>query len=225
MGTMRRIPLVSRVLFLVVAVACLAEVAGFGGAYLSHGRYYVSTDNAVVDGDKIEISAPTSGVVSGWLIDQGSQIRPRQVVGRVRPVGGGARPARPVFAPGTGTIAVNDVVEGAYVEQGTELATAYDMANIYITARVDTTEIASVRPGAPVEITADGFPGVTMTGVVDVVQVSTAGALRPTLADGSQSGTMPADLIQYVPVKIALLDTVGRQLIPGTNVTANIRKS
>jgi HlyD family secretion protein len=220
----RRAPLASRVLFLVVAVACMAQLAVFGGNYLAYGRYYISTDNAVVDGDKIEIKAPVSGTASGWLIDQGSEVRPHQMVGHIRPVGGGARPAWPVFAPKRGTIVVNDVVNGSFVRQGTELATAYDLANIYITARVDSTEIASVQPGASVDITADAYPGVAMSGVVDVAEAAAAAQFHPTLADGTVSGTAPADLIQYFPVKIKLFDTGGQRLIPGMNVTARIHK-
>ncbi|MDT7589484.1 MAG: hypothetical protein QOE32_7034 [Pseudonocardiales bacterium] len=221
----RRLPLASKVLFAVVAVASLVEVAAFGGNYLLSGRYYVSTDNATVDGDKIGINAPTTGVVSNWLIEQGSALRAHQVVGRIRSVGGGARPAWPVFAPGVGTVVVNDVVDGSYVRAGTELATAYDLARIYVTARVDSTEIASVRPGELVDITVDAFPGVGMTGVVDVVQGSTAGEFHPALADGALPGTAPADVIQYIPVKITLLDTAGKSLIPGMNISARIQRS
>jgi multidrug resistance efflux pump len=219
------LPLASKVLFAVVAVASLVEVAAFGGNYLLSGRYYVSTDNATVDGDKIGINAPTTGVVSNWLIEQGSALRAHQVVGRIRSVGGGARPAWPVFAPGVGTVVVNDVVDGSYVRAGTELATAYDLARIYVTARVDSTEIASVRPGELVDITVDAFPGVGMTGVVDVVQGSTAGEFHPALADGALPGTAPADVIQYIPVKITLLDTAGKSLIPGMNISARIQRS
>jgi multidrug resistance efflux pump len=221
----RHLPLASKVLFAVVAVASLAELAGFGGHYLFSARYYVSTDNAMVDGDKIGINAPTTGVVSDWGIDQGSALRPHQVVGRIRSVGGGARPAWPVFAPGAGTVVVNDVVDGSYVRAGTELATAYDLAQIYATARVDATDIASVRPGELVEITADAFPGVDMTGVVDVVQGSTAGEFHPALADGALPGTAPAGVIQYIPVKITLLDTAGKALTPGMNISARIQRS
>jgi multidrug resistance efflux pump len=221
----RRVPLASKVLFALVAVAMLVEVTAFGGNYLLVGRHYISTDNASVDGDKIGINAPTTGVVSEWQIDQGSALRAREVVGRIRPVGAGARPARPVFAPGDGTVVVNDVVDGSYVQAGTELATAYDMTQIYVTARVDSTEIAAVRPGQLVDLSADAFPGVGMVGMVDVVQASTAGEFHPALADGAPSGTAPAGVIQYVPVKIRLLNTAGRQLIPGMNVTARIQRS
>jgi len=224
-GPRRRLPLASKVLFAVVAVASLVEVSAFGGEYLFSGRYYVSTDNATVDGDKIGINAPTTGVVSDWLIEQGSTVRAHQVVGRIRSVGGGARPAWPVFAPGVGTVVVNDVVDGSYVAAGTELATAYDMSRIYVTARVDANKIASVRPGQLVDITADAFPGVPMIGVVDVVQGSTAGEFHPSLADGTLPGTAPADVIQYIPVKITLLDTGGRALIPGMNINARIQRS
>lgn len=221
----RPMPRVTRIAFASVGVACVLEAAALGGAYLGYSRYYVSTDNATVDGDKIEINAPTSGAVTGWAIDQGSTLHTRQVVGRIRPVGGGDRPVHPVYAPGNGTVAVNDVVDGSYVAEGTELATAYDLARIYLTARVDTADIAEVRPGAAVDFTADAYPGVPMSGLVQEVQSATAGEFSDYPVVGSADPANPTRVIQYIPVKIELLDTGGRTLSPGMNVTVHISKS
>lgn len=44
-------------------------------------------------------------------------------------------------------------------------------------------------------------------------------------ADGSLPGTVPADVIVYIPVKITLLDAGGRSLIPGMNINARIQRS
>jgi len=66
------------------------EVAAFGGNYLVSGRYYVSTDNPRSTATRSGSMRATTGVVSDWLIDEGSVLRTRQVVGRIRSVGGGA---------------------------------------------------------------------------------------------------------------------------------------
>ena len=58
---------------------------------------------------------------------------------------------------------------------GTALAVAYDFSKIYVTARVDETDINDVRPGQQVDITVDAFSGVTLTGTVRGIQGGAAG--------------------------------------------------
>ncbi|WP_051342770.1 HlyD family secretion protein [Pseudonocardia spinosispora] len=219
-----QIPKPTRVIFAVVAVVSLVELGGFNGNYLLYSSHYVSTENATVDGDRIEINAPVSGVVTNWALTEGSQVSGNEIVGRIRPVGGGARPMRTVRAPGAGAVAVDNVVDGAYVEAGTNLATAYDPSRIYVTARINEDNVEAVAPGAIVDLTVDAFPDTPMTGIVQVVQSSTASPLRTASVPGAADPSTPQAVIQYVPVKIALLDTAGHVLSPGMNVVAHIRK-
>ncbi|MCU1649522.1 MAG: hypothetical protein JWQ60_671, partial [Pseudonocardia sp.] len=60
----------------------------------------------------------------------------------------GAQPQMTIKSPGNGSIAVNNAVEGQWVTSGTQLATAYDFNKIYVTARVDETDVADIHPGA-----------------------------------------------------------------------------
>lgn len=220
-------PRASRVLFITVGVLSVLETAAFAGSYFLYSSHYVTTDNAQVDGDKIDIDAPVSGAVSDWAIQSGSVVEPNQVVGRIRMLGSGAQPERPVKVPGasTGTVAVDDVVDGSYVTAGTELATAYDLAKIYVTARVEDYDIASVRPGALVDVRADAFPNAPITGVVAVVQNSAAGNFSIYPPAGIADPSQPQRVDQYIPVKIELLSTGGARLAPGMDVTVHIHKS
>jgi len=221
----RRVPPISRALFTAVTVLGVLESATLSGTYLLYSRHYVSTDNAKVDGDKIVINAPVTGAVRDWAIDEGSNIRARQVIGRIQSVGGIERPQRTVLAPGNGTVAVNDVVNGAFVTAGTELATAYDLSHIYVTARVGDSDIAAVHPGAPVDIDVDAFPNSTVTGIVEVVQFSAAGNFTIYPPAGTVDPTSPHAIDQYIPVKIAFTYTGGAAVIPGMSVTVHIQKS
>lgn len=217
----------SKTTLIVTIVLVLLLAVGLGGAYFEYSRQFVSTDNAQVDGDKIDIDAPVSGAVSDWAIQAGSVVEPNQVVGRIRMLGSGAQPERPVKVPGasTGTVAVDDVVDGSYVTAGTELATAYDLAKIYVTARVEDYDIASVRPGALVDVRADAFPNAPVTGVVQVVQNSAAGNFNIYPPAGIADPSQPQRVDQYIPVKIELLSTGGARLVPGMDVTVHIHKS
>ncbi|HEY1970198.1 MAG TPA: efflux RND transporter periplasmic adaptor subunit, partial [Pseudonocardia sp.] len=212
----------TRIGLTVVAVLAVIAALGFGGAYFLYSRNFVSTDNAQVDGDKIDINAPTTGTLTAWSIDTGSTVRTNQIVGRIQILGSFAQPQMTIKSPGNGTVAVNNVVNGAYVTAGTELATAYDFSKIYVTARVDETDVADVHPGAAVDISVDAFSGTPISGIVQEVQGSSAGAFS-LFPQNNSSGNFQK-VTQVIPVKITLTNTDGKQLAPGMNVTVHIHK-
>jgi multidrug resistance efflux pump len=210
-----------RLLIAIVVVVVLVIAAGGAFYYLRYTSQFVSTDNAQVDGDQIQINAPTTGTVTNWEINQGSTVTTNEVVGRIQVLGTG--PQEVIRSPGNGTVAVTTVVNGAYVSGGTNLATAYDFSKIYVTARVDETDIADVHVGAPVDISVDAFPGIAMTGIVEDVQGSSAGVFSLFPQDNS-SGNFQK-VTQVIPVKVELTNTGGQQLAPGENVTVHIHKN
>jgi multidrug resistance efflux pump len=214
----------SRIVLPVVAIVSLLQAAGFAGTYLLHSRHYISTDNAQVDGDRIDISAPATGTISGWDIGEDSPVRAHQVVGRIRLSGSGPQPVRVVRSPGAGTVAINNTVNGEYVTAGAELATAYDNTEFYATARVADTDIGGVRPGQLVDMSTDSSPATPITGIVQLVQNSAASVwtVYPSADAGDPSNPQKVD--QYVPVKIAFTNTGGVVLVPGMNLTVHIHK-
>ena len=212
----------SRIAFTIIAILAIIAALGFSGTYFFYSRNYVSTDNAQVDGDKISINAPAPGIVTSWTINNGSRVRTNEVVGRIKLLNSFAQPQRAIKSPGDGTIAVNNIVDGQYVTPGTELATAYDFSKIYLTARVDETDVDDVHVGAQVDFTTDAFPGVPMSGLVLDVQGSSAGTFAQ-FPQNNSSGNFQK-VTQLIPVKISLLDTGGQQLSPGMNVTVHIHK-
>lgn len=220
----RPIPRVSRNLFILVAVLAILETVAIGGNYYLNTRHYVSTDNAQVDGDQIKINAPSTGLVTRWDLTEGQTIERNQVVGRVRAVGGGAQVEHPVRAPGDGMIAVNDVTEGSYVTEGTELATAYDPSSVYVTARVDDTDMGEVHQGAAVDISVDAYPKAAVTGIISTVQNSAASNFTYLPPPGTADASNPRRVDQYVPVKIEITSSGGARLVPGMNVTVHIHK-
>ncbi|HTK66085.1 MAG TPA: HlyD family efflux transporter periplasmic adaptor subunit [Pseudonocardia sp.] len=220
----RPLPRISRNLFILVAVLAVLETAAIGGNWYLNTRHFVTTDNAQVDGDQIRINAPSTGLITRWDLSEGQAIERNQVVGRVRAVGGGAQVERPVRAPGAGTVAVNDVTDGSYVTSGTELATAYDPASVYITARVDDTDVGEVHQGALVDISVDAYPKAAVTGIITTIQKSVASNFTYLPPPGSADPSNPRRVDQYVPVKIALTATGGARLVPGMNVTVHIHK-
>jgi multidrug resistance efflux pump len=206
----------------VLAVLAVLAAVGFGGAYLIHSRNYVSTDNAQVDGDKVDITAPATGTLVNWHGEQGTQVSANEFIGRIKQGTSGAQPQMPIKSPGNGTIAVKNAVEGQWVTAGTDLATAYDFEKIYVTARVDEDDVAAVHVGAPVDISVDAYPNAAITGVVTDVQAGAAGVFS--LFPQSNSTGNFQKVTQVVPVRILFTNTDGQYLVPGMNVTVHIHK-
>jgi membrane fusion protein (multidrug efflux system) len=127
-----------------------------------------------------------------------------------------------VVAPFDGVTSERQVQPGDYVNIGTNLINVVPLPNVYVIANYKETQLTHVRPGQPVAIRVDTFPGETLHGSVE----------RIAPASGSQFALLPPDnatgnftkVVQRIPVRIALdknqplLD----RLLPGMSVVASI---
>ena len=185
----------------------------------------VKTDcsiNAQIDGNQISVNAPSSGTLIDWRATQGSQLRKDAAVGRIQMQGGFVQPQMVIRAPADGVVAVDNGVEGAYVTAGTQLAVAYDGSQIYVTARVDETDINEVRTGQVVDIAVDAFPDADLTGRVVEVQSGAAGVFS-LFPQANTSGNFQK-VTQVIPVKIGIDHLMDLPLVPGMNVTVKIHR-
>lgn len=206
----------------IIGVVAILMTLGLVYNYVIEGRKYVTTENAQIDGDQISVNAPSSGTLTDWTATQGTELRKDRLVGRIKIQGGFVQPQQAIRAPGNGTVVVDDGVEGAFVTAGTPLAIAYDLSKVYVTARVDETDIDDVRPGQTVDIEVDAFPDADLTGIVREVQGGAAGEFSP--FPRSNTAGNYQKVTQVIPVKIAVDDTQGLGLVPGMNVTVKIHK-
>ena len=203
-----------------ITVAVLAG-AFLVGYWIDTSRY-VTTDNAVVDGDQMPIIAPASGTLVDWVADLGATVHDGQVVGRLQLPGTGA-PRRVLRAPGEGTIVRDDGVNGSFVTAGTRLGVAYDLTGAYVTARIDEGDRDEVVPGRQVDVWLDSAPDHPLVGFVQEIQPSTASTFDKNAPDNSRSSFDRYD--QVIPVKIAVPVHQGVPFIPGLNVTVKIHKN
>jgi multidrug resistance efflux pump len=212
----------TRIGLLVVLVIAIVVGGGATAWFVVDAQSYITTDNAQVDGDEISVNAPTSGYVVDWTAEEGTRLRADHVVGRIRMQGAFVQPEMPVRAPVDATVVVDNTVEGAYVTAGTQLAVAYDFSTIYVTARVDETDIDDVHPGQRVDIEIDAFPGADLTGTVREVQGGAAGVFS-ILPESNTSGNFQK-VMQVIPVEITIDQPGDLALVPGMNVTVKIHR-
>jgi multidrug resistance efflux pump len=212
----------TRIALAIILIVALAAAGGFATSYFLNARNFVSTDNAQIDGDKILVNAPATGTLVDWRATQGAVLSKGQVVGRIKIQGGFVQPLMSIRAPADGTVAVDNGMPGAFVTVGTQLAVAYDFDRIFVTARVDETDINQVHPGQLVDMTVDAFPNAQLTGHVREIQGGAAAVFS--LFPQSNSAGNFQKVTQVIPVKIALGDAQGLDLVPGMNITVHIHK-
>jgi multidrug resistance efflux pump len=223
----RKLKRSTRIALAVILIVAVIAGASVAVSYFLNARNYVTTDNAQIDGNQIMIDAPASGTVEDWRISQGSVVQNNEVVGRIKINDGFAQPLMSIRAPTDGTVAVDNGVVGTYVTDGTQLAVAYNLDKIYVTARVDDTDIKAVHPGQPVDISVDGYPAAQITGHVQDIKAGAAAVFSLFPQSNTQGTGNFQKVTQVVPVKISFDDLNALNnldLVPGMNVTVHIHK-
>ncbi|MFT4108950.1 HlyD family efflux transporter periplasmic adaptor subunit [Propionicimonas sp.] len=212
----------TRIGLIVIGALALVAVVALVANWLLNASRFVTTDNAQVDGTQITITAPTSGTLTDWTAAMGTQVKAQEPVGRIAVQTGYLQPQTLVRAPADGVVAVNNGVNGAFVAAGTSLAIAYDPSGVFVTARVEETDIGAVKVGQKVDISVDAFPGTPLTG--HVAEIKTGAAAVFSLFGQSNTTGNFQKVTQVIAVKVSIDDRQGLALVPGMNVTAKIEK-
>ena len=181
---------------------------------------YVTTNDAYVSGDLVQVSAPSGGTVTRILANVGDPVQTGQTVAYLS-LPAQANSQRPVFplirAPRGGTIVRLSAVVGQDVQPGQAVATIANLDRLWVIAPVDENSFAPIHPGQ----TADVFvPALnqTFTGHVSQLFPDTTSTPRPPTAAGASRTT------GEVPVRIDV-DYGSALMYPGmtANVTIYVR--
>lgn len=127
-----------------------------------------------------------------------------------------------IYAPFSGVVTqVESVQPGMYLGASTAAFGLVSDENIWVEANPKETELTYVRPGNPVEITVDTYPGTTWNGEVESIAPNS----------GSEFSVLPAQntsgnwvkVVQRIPVRIKVLRKAGDpSLRSGMSVIADI---
>jgi membrane fusion protein (multidrug efflux system) len=114
-----------------------------------------------------------------------------------------------VRAPHDGVVTKRAVRQGDVVQRDQQLG-ALVFGTPWVVANFKETQLAGMRPGQPVEITVDAYPGVRFAGHVDSIQRGT-GARFSLLPPENATGNF-VKVVQRVPVKI-VFETPPREFV------------
>lgn len=127
-----------------------------------------------------------------------------------------------VSAPAAGRVTKRSVNVGDYVNVGQQVM-ALVPPDVWITANFKETQLRDMRPGEPVEIRVDAYPGRLLHGHVDSIQAG-SGAQFSLLPPENATGNY-VKVVQRVPVKIVLDEDGDHLLGPGMSVEPTVRVS
>jgi membrane fusion protein (multidrug efflux system) len=125
-----------------------------------------------------------------------------------------------ILAPEDGRVAKLTAAKGAYVQPGQALL-MFVPRTVWVTANFKETQLADMRPGQPVDIAIDAYPGRDFKGHVDSIQPGSGTAfslLPPENATGNY-----VKVVQRVPVKIVFDKPADVYLGPGMSVEPRVR--
>jgi membrane fusion protein (multidrug efflux system) len=107
-------------------------------------------------------------------------------------------------APVSGLVSKKSVEVGQLVQMGQPLLSIVQGHDAWVTANFKETQLAQMRPGQPVDIEVDAYPGVKFHGKVESLAAAT-GARFSLLPPDNATGNF-TKVVQRVPVKIAFTD-------------------
>lgn len=205
----------------IIVIIVLVGGGALGYYYYNQSTNYVSTDNAMIDGQQISIAPPVSGKLTTWNATLGQKFSAGDTIGEVSTTGAtGKTVLVPVTMPQNGTVAQNSGVTDTFVAAGMPLAYAYDFNHLYVTANIKETQIDNISVGQKVDVYVDAFKGTTFTGHVQKIGLATNSTFS--LLPSSNASGNYTKVTQLIPVQISLDSQKGMNLRPGMNVTVRI---
>jgi multidrug resistance efflux pump len=230
----RRPAVLTRRVLLPVAAVVLVVVAVFGFNAYREGQLYVSTDNAQLTGQPVQVGAMNAGRLESITASIGAAVHKGDVIAQV------ALPSQTgmgqsgqaklgflgvgdtrvdVQAPVDGIIIAEPVAIGATVGAGQAIVSIVDPTQLWVNANIEETNIGRVRVGQAVIVHVDAL-GVDIPGKVEAVTPATSSTFS-ILPSSNASGNF-TKVIQLVPVRISV--NLGNQpLLLGANVEVKIR--
>ncbi|MBV7273218.1 HlyD family secretion protein [Clostridium thailandense] len=203
-----------------ILVAIVIALGSIGFYYWYENTYYVSTDDARVSADLVNVTPQISGKLLELNADEGDTVSKNQILARqeMNNQPDASIDQSLIRSPINGIIVKKQGTIGEIWSAGQTMFTLVDPNKLYITADIEETKLGRVRVGQSVDITIDQFDSQKFTGKVKSVGEAANSALS--LLPSSTSGTF-TKVVQRVPVKIQL-NKFNNKILPGTNAVIKI---
>jgi len=206
-----------------------------GYDYWWNGQHYVSTENAQVSGQQVQVGSMNAGRLTEVDARVGGTVRRDQLLAVVQLPSqvGVAQNGAPkmdflpdasalveVRSPIDGVVIATPGAVGSTVAQGQAIVTLVDPAQLWVTANVDETQVPRLRVGQSAEVFVDALD-TTVDGKVDALTPATAASFS-LIPSSSNTTTNFTKVTQVVPVRVAV--SLGNQPgLLGSSASVRIR--
>jgi multidrug resistance efflux pump len=230
----RRPALLTRRVLLPVAAVVLVVVAAFAYNTYREGQLYVTTENAQLTGQPVQVGSMNAGRLESITPSIGAAVHKGDVIAQVAlpsqtGMGQSGQPKLgflgvgdtrvDVQAPVDGIVIAEPVAIGANVAAGQAIVSIVDPTQLWVSANIEETNIGRVKVGQPVIVHVDAL-GIDIPGKVEAVTPATSSTFS-ILPSSNASGNF-TKVTQLVPVRISV--NLGNQpLLLGANVEVKIR--
>lgn len=195
------------------ALVVVVALGWLGTNYYIQKRDYVSTDNAKVSGDILNVSPKVPGTVVSVDVKNGSIVKIGDDLFTIEN-------QQPTKSTQAGTVIQENAHVGDTLSPGQTAVSIVDMTKLEITAYVMEKDYQRIKLDEPVELTIDALPGQKFNGTVVEVGLATASTFSLFSTDNTSGNYTKVS--QRVPLKIDF-DYSTEPVFPGMSVTAKIR--
>ncbi|NMM65159.1 HlyD family secretion protein [Clostridium sp. P21] len=208
-----------KLIWVILAVVVIA-IGSIGAYYWYENTYFVSTDDARVSADLVNVTPQIQGKLLELNVEEGDSVSKNQILARqeMNNIADSNVDQSLVRAPISGTVIKKQGTIGELWSPSQTLITLIDPTKLYITADVEETKLGKVRVGQSVDITIDQFSSQKFTGKVKSVGEAANSAFS--MLPSSTSSTF-TKVVQRIPVKIEL-NKFNAKILPGTNAVIKI---
>lgn len=188
--------------------------------YWYQNTYYVSTEDARVSADLVNVTPQIVGKLLELNVAEGDTVTKNEILARqdMNGLPDTSVEQSLVRSPINGVVVKKQGTVGELLTTGQSLITLTDTSKLYITANIEETKLGKVKVGQTVEITIDQYGSKKFTGKVKSIGEVANSALS--LLSSSTSGTF-TKVVQRVAIKIEL-DNFEGKILPGTNAVVKI---
>lgn len=204
--------------------------------YWWEGKNYVATEDARIAANTVSVTPLISGKIVSWEVTEGDSVKAGQNLGwqdttamagssvvnpnALKQTGSLAVSKAEITAPISGKIIKSSVQMGQLASPGQTLAMIADTDDLYVSANIEETKIARLKPGQDVDIFIDALNGRKVKGKVDMLGQATVSTFSA-ISMQSSSGSF-TKVTQLVPIKIRFPVSSDLPLVPGMSVVIKI---
>lgn len=209
-----------KVLIIGILITIVVALSGIVFYYWYENTYYVSTDDARVSADLVNVTPQITGKLLELNVTEGDTVTKNEILARqdMNGLPDTSVEQSLMRAPINGVVIKKQGTVGELLAASQSCIALIDPSKLYITADLEETKVGKVKVGQPVEITIDQYDSKKFTGKVKSIGEVANSALS--ILPASTSGTF-TKVVQRIAVKIEL-DDFDSKILPGTNAVVKI---